>query len=217
MIYTLTTWVMPLMLAIIVHEVAHGLIARKLGDDTAYRAGRLTLNPLPHIDPIGSILLPILCWLSHSGIMFGWAKPVPVNFNRLNHPKRDMGLVAGAGPLANLLLAILLVIIGRFALELLPQGNFLKWLLLNIENGVGVSLVIGTFNLLPILPLDGGRILVSILPTKYAIKYQSTEKYGFFVLFGVILLSQISGINIIGWFIKTLWPLFAGIVELFMK
>ena len=217
MIYTLTTWIIPLMLAIIVHEVAHGLVARKLGDDTAARAGRLTLNPLPHVDLVGSILLPLLCWLSHSGFMFGWAKPVPVNFNRLNRPKCDMGLVAVAGPVANLLLAILFVIIGRFAVELLPQGTFLQWIMENIQNGVVVSLVIGIFNLLPILPLDGGRILVSILPTKYAIKYQSTEKYGFFVLIGVILLSQVSRINVIGWFIGTLWPLFAGIVELFMK
>ena len=217
MIYTLTTWVIPLLLAMIVHEVAHGLIARKLGDNTAEREGRLTLNPLPHIDPIGSILLPLLCWLSHSGIMFGWAKPVPVNFSRLNRPKRDMGLVAVAGPLANLLLAILFVIIGRFAVELLPQGIVLRWIMENIQSGVAISLVIGIFNLLPILPLDGGRILVSILPLKYAIKYQSTEKYGFFVLIGVILLSQVSGINVIGWFIGTLWPLFAGIVELFMK
>ena len=217
MIYTLTTWIIPLLLVIIVHEVAHGLVAMKLGDDTAYRQGRLTLNPLPHIDLIGSILLPLLCWLSHSGFMFGWAKPVPVNFNRLNRPKRDMGLVAGAGPLANLLLAILFVIIGRFGIELLPKGAFFSWFMANIENGIAFSLVIGIFNLLPILPLDGGRILVSVLPLKYAIKFQSTEKYGFFVLIGVILLSQVSGINVIGWFIGTLWPLFYGIVELFMK
>ena len=217
MIYTLTTWIIPLMLAIIVHEVAHGLVARKLGDDTAARAGRLTLNPLPHVDLVGSILLPLLCWLSHSGFMFGWAKPVPVNFNRLNRPKRDMGLVSVAGPVANLLLAILFVIIGRFAVELLPRGTFLQWIMENIQNGVVISLVIGIFNLLPILPLDGGRILVSILPREYAIKYQSTEKYGFFVLIGVILLSQISGINVIGWFIGTLWPFFFGVVELFMK
>jgi len=216
-IETLTTWVIPLLLVIIVHEVAHGFVAMKLGDDTAYREGRLTLNPLPHIDLIGSILLPLLCWLSHSGFMFGWAKPVPVNFNRLNRPKRDMGLVAVAGPIANLLLSILFVIIGRFGIELLPRGNFFNWFMTNIQNGIAFSLVIGIFNLLPILPLDGGRILVSVLPLKYAIKYQSTEKYGFFVLIGVILLSQVSGINIIGWFIGTLWPLFYGIVELFMK
>ena len=217
MIYTLTTWVIPLLLTMIAHEVAHGLVARKLGDDTAWREGRLTLNPLPHIDLIGSILLPLILWLTHAGIMFGWAKPVPINFNRLNKPKRDMGLVAGAGPMANLLLAILFVIIGRFAVELLPEGNFLNWFMVNIQHGVMLSLVIGIFNLLPILPLDGGRILVSVLPIKWAILYQSTEKYGFFILIGVILLSQVSGINVIGWFIGTLWPLFAGIVELFMK
>ena len=216
MIYTLTTWIIPLLLTMIVHEIGHGFVAMKLGDKTALNAGRLTLNPLPHIDPIGSILLPLLCWVSHSGFMFGWAKPVPVNFNRLNNPKRDMGLVAAAGPFANLLLAILFVIIGRFGMELLPDGSFFNWFMENIRNGIMLSLVIGIFNLFPILPLDGGRILVSVLPPNLAIRYQSTEKYGFFILIGVILLSQVSGINVIGWFIGTLYPLFANIVSWFM-
>ena len=127
-----------------------------------------------------------------------------------------MGLVAAAGPLSNLLLAILFVIIGRIGLETLPDGLFLDWLVANLRNGISLSLIIGIFNLLPILPLDGGRILVSLLPLRYAIKYQSTEKYGFFILIGVILLSQVSGINIIGWFVGTLYPLFAKIVSLFM-
>ena len=209
MIYTLTTWIIPLILCMIIHEIAHGFLAMKLGDDTAWRQGRLTLNPLPHIDPIGSILLPLLCWLTHSGFMFGWAKPVPVNFNRLKNPKRDMGLVALAGPVANVLLAILFVIIGRFVIELLPRGYFSEWMMSNIQNGIMLSLVIGIF------PLDGGRILVSVLPLKYAIRYQATEKYGFFILIGVLLFSQISGVNVIGWFIGTLWPFFAGIVSLF--
>lgn len=216
MIYTLTTWIIPLLLAMIVHEVAHGFVALKLGDRTALNAGRLTLNPLPHIDPIGSLLIPLLMLVTHAGFLFGWAKPVPVNFNRLNHPKRDMGLVAAAGPFSNLLLAILFVIVGRFCIELLPEGALLSWLMENIRNGIMLSLIIGIFNLLPILPLDGGRILVSILPEKYAIRYQSTEKYGFFILIGVILLSQVSGINVIGWFIGTLYPLFANIVSWFM-
>ena len=215
MIYTLTTWIIPLILCMIIHEIAHGLVAMKLGDDTAWRQGRLTLNPLPHIDPIGSILLPLLCWLTHSGFMFGWAKPVPVNFNRLKSPKRDMGLVALAGPVANVLLAILFVMIGRFITELLPRGYFSEWMMTNIQNGIMLSLVIGIFNLIPILPLDGGRILLSVLPLKYAIRYQTTEKYGFFILIGVLLFSQISGVNVIGWFIGTLWPFFAGIVSLF--
>ncbi|MBQ7413224.1 MAG: site-2 protease family protein [Alphaproteobacteria bacterium] len=191
-------------------------MALKLGDRTALEANRLTLNPIPHIDLIGSLLLPAFLFLSNAPILFGWAKPVPVNFNRLNHPKRDMGLVAAAGPLSNLLLAILFVIIGRIGLETLPDGLFLDWLVANLRNGISLSLIIGIFNLLPILPLDGGRILVSLLPLRYAIKYQSTEKYGFFILIGVILLSQVSGINIIGWFVGTLYPLFAKIVSLFM-
>ena len=216
MIYTLTTWIIPLLLCMIIHEISHGIAALKLGDSTALREGRLTMNPLPHIDLLGSIFLPLFCWLTHFPVLFGWAKPVPVNFARLNHPKRDMGLVAAAGPFSNLVLAILFVIVGRFASELLPSGRFLSWIMRNIRNGIGLSLVIGIFNLIPILPLDGGRILVSILPLKYAIRYQSTEKYGFFILIGVVLFSQVSGIDIIGWFIGTLYPFFAGIVSLFI-
>ena len=115
-----------------------------------------------------------------------------------------------------LLLAIFFVIVWRICSELIPPSSFLFWIRANIENGISLSLVIGIFNLLPILPLDGGRILVSLLPLKYAIRYQTTEKYGFFILIGVILLSQVSGINVIGWFIGTLYPLFGKIVSLFM-
>ena len=216
MIYTLTTWIIPLLLCMIIHEFAHGYVAMRLGDRTALEEGRLTLNPIPHIDPIGSILLPLLLLVTNAGFLFGWAKPVPVNFSRLNNPKRDMGLVAVAGPFSNLLLAIFFVIVWRICSELIPSGQFLLWIRENIQNGISLSLVIGIFNLLPILPLDGGRILVSILPLKYAIRYQETEKYGFFILIGVILLSQVSGIDVIGWFIGTLYPLFGKIVSLFM-
>lgn len=216
MIYTLTTWIIPLLLCMIIHEFAHGFVAMKLGDRTALEEGRLTLNPIPHIDPIGSILFPLLLLMTNTGLLFGWAKPVPVNFSRLNNPKRDMGLVAVAGPFSNLLLAIFFVIVWRICSELIPSGQFLLWIRENIQNGISLSLVIGIFNLLPILPLDGGRILVSLLPLKYAIRYQETEKYGFFVLISVILLSQVSGIDVIGWFIGTLYPLFGKIVSLFM-
>ena len=215
-IYSLTTWIIPLLLCMIVHEFAHGFAALKLGDRTALEEGRLTLNPLPHIDLMGSIIFPLMLWSMHSPFLIGWAKPVPVNFGKLDHPKRDMGLVAVAGPFSNLLLAIFFVICGRIVSELLPESTLRGWFMENISNGVSLSLVIGIFNLLPILPLDGGRILVSLLPIEYAIKYQRTEKYGFFVLIGVVLLSQVSGIDIIGWFIGTLWPFFAGIVSWFM-
>lgn len=216
MIYTLTTWIIPLLLCVIVHEVAHGVIALKLGDRTALNAGRLTLNPLPHFDPVGSFMIPGLLWLLHSPIMLGWAKPVPVNFGNLNHPKRDMGLVAVAGPLSNLILAIVFALVLKVCVFILPEGPMLLWLVKNLSNGIMMSLVLGIFNLLPILPLDGGRILVSVLPLKWAILYQKTEKYGFFILFGVISLSYVSGWNVIGWFIGTLYPVFVKIVSLFL-
>ena len=127
-----------------------------------------------------------------------------------------MGIVALAGPLSNLLLAICFAVIGKVVLLLLPDCFFSHWFAENIWHGIMLSLVIGIFNLIPILPLDGGRILLSVLPLKYAIRYQETEKYGFFILFGVLLLSQVSGMNIIGWFIGTLYPFFLNIVSLFI-
>ena len=139
MIYTLTTWIIPLLLCMIIHEFAHGYVAMRLGDRTAYDEGRLTLNPIPHIDPIGSILFPLLLFTVNSGMVFGWAKPVPVNFSRLNHPKRDMGLVAAAGPFSNLLLAIFFVIVWRICSELIPPSSFLLWLKAHIENGISLS------------------------------------------------------------------------------
>lgn len=216
-IYSLTTWIIPLLLCMIIHEVSHGIAALKLGDKTALYSGRLTLNPIPHIDIYGSILIPVFLLATGSPFLFGWAKPVPVSVSNLNHPKRDMGLVAAAGPLSNLILAILFVIVGRFGIALIPETNRLfPWFILNIYHGVTLSLVIGIFNLLPILPLDGGRILLSILPLKYAVRYQETEKYGFFILLGVLFILPMLGINITGWFVGTLYPFFLSIVKLFM-
>ena len=129
-IYTLTTWIIPLLLCIILHEVAHGYVAYKLGDKTAWLLGRLNLNPARHFDPIGSALVPGLLWLSGSPVLFGWAKPVPVDFNRLNHPKRDMGLVALAGPMANVLLAVAFVLFARLAILVLPSDASLTlWII----------------------------------------------------------------------------------------
>lgn len=216
-IYTLTTWVVPLLLCMMVHEVAHGLVAYKLGDKTAYYAGRLNFNPLNHLDPIGSLLLPGLLLLLRSPILFGWAKPVPVDFRNLNHPKRDMGLVAAAGPISNLLLAIAFALVGRLLLWGLPLGgHFTHWMIENIRNGIGLSLALGIFNLLPILPLDGGRIVCSLLPVKYSVLYQQTEKYGFLILLGLLFVLPLFGIDIVRWFIGTLYPLFLRLVYLFM-
>ena len=216
-IYTLTTWIIPLLLCIILHEVAHGYVAYKLGDKTAWLLGRLNLNPARHFDPIGSALVPGLLWLSGSPILFGWAKPVPVDFNRLNHPKRDMGLVALAGPMANVLLAIVFVLFARLILFVLPQEALItQWLMENVRNGVSFSLFLACFNLLPILPLDGGRVLSALLPRNLSNKYQESEKYGLFVLIGVLFILPMLGIDVVRWFVGTLYPFFARLLNIFM-
>ncbi len=215
-IYTVTTWIFPLMFTIVLHEVAHGFVAYQLGDTTAKRAGRLTLNPINHIDPVGTIAMPIILLLIHSPIMFGWAKPVPVNFNALDNPKRDMGIVALAGPVANFVIAILFAIVGKFLLMVLPTDSAIAiWIYDNMVNGILISLVIGIFNLFPVLPLDGGRIIVSILPQKYSQEFQKTERYGFLVLIGLIFILPSFGIQPISWFIYTLLPYFLDMIAMF--
>ena len=217
MIYTLTTWIIPLYLCIILHEVAHGFVALKLGDKTAWLLGRLNLNPVKHFDPIGCVVVPLILWLMKSPILFGWAKPVPVDFSRFNNPKRDTGLVAAAGPLANLLLAVVFALLGKGILYLLPHDLSLTiWLVQNIKNGITFSLVLACFNLLPILPMDGGRLLWAILPKKYASMYAETEKYGLFVLIGVLFLLPMLGLDVVSWFIGTLYPVLAQFVNMFV-
>lgn len=214
-IYTATTWVIPLLLCVILHEVAHGWMAMKLGDYTAKVTGRLTLNPKEHIDPIGSLLVPGVLLLVQAPFLFGWAKPVPVDYRNLHHPKRDMGLVAAAGPAANILLAVLFVL-SAHVFKFLPDGQMKLWVFQNLGNGIGLSLILAIFNLIPILPLDGGRILSSLLPLKLSIEYQKTEAYGFYVLLGLLIIGPIINLDIVGWFINVLYPLFAGILRLFM-
>lgn len=215
MIYTLTTWVMPLLLSVMLHEIAHGWVAMKLGDYTAKVTGRLTLNPKEHVDPVGSLLVPGFLLVMNAPFLFGWAKPVPVDYRNLHHPKRDMGLVAAAGPAANILLAIVFILMAH-VLVLLPEGQMKIWAFQNLQNGVALSIALAIFNLLPILPLDGGRIVSSLLPVRYSIEYQKTERYGFFILIGLLFIGPMIGINIIGWFVNTLYPLFIGLLSLFM-
>ncbi len=217
-VYTITTWILPFLLCLVVHEFGHGWAAYALGDKTAKQRGRLTFNPKKHIDPIGTILVPgLLFLLPYQAFLFGWAKPVPIAFSHLRHPKRDMGLVAAAGPVANLLLAVVFVLIGRFIVFFLPVSSpITQWCWLNLQNGIALSLMLCIFNLIPILPLDGGRILASLLPGQYSLKYQRTEKYGFFILLGIVFVLPILGIDIAAWFIHTLWPFFARLVYLFV-
>jgi len=180
LIQTIALTAIPVLFAITLHEAAHGFVARLLGDPTAAQAGRITLNPIKHIDPVGTILVPLGILLfskmmGSPGMLFGWAKPVPVDFGRLRRPKRDMLWVALAGPAANLLMAILWALSLRLFVEAGGQEPF--WLRMAVV-GVQINLVLMALNLLPILPLDGGRILVSLLPHRLAWSYSRMEPYG---------------------------------------
>lgn len=188
--------ILPLLFAIVIHEVAHGWIAKQLGDPTAKMLGRLTLNPIKHIDPIGTIVVPLIL-LVMGGFIFGWAKPVPVTWANLKNPKRDMALVAVAGPAANLLMALFWALVAKIGLTL---GSDVAWLAtpLTLMGIVGVTfnLILMVLNLLPILPLDGGRIVESLLPGSLSYQFSKLEPYGFILLL-VLLVSGLLG-NVLG-------------------
>ncbi len=179
--------IIPLLLAIVVHEVAHGWVARQLGDDTAYLMGRLTLNPLKHIDPIGTILVPLVLLLT-VGFAFGWAKPVPVNFNNLRNRRRDTIFVAAAGPLANLLMAIAWALIAKLA-SLLPDNIAMLTspLILMSMFGMIINAILMVFNLIPIPPTDGGRIVTNLLPPRLGYQLSRIEPYGFLIILALLL------------------------------
>lgn len=196
LIQTLAISILPVVLAITLHEAAHGYAALRLGDDTAARAGRITLNPLRHIDPWGTVALPLLLVVLTGGkFLFGYAKPVPVNFGRLFNPKRDMLWVAFAGPFSNLVQAVLWAIALKLT-WLSPVTDYTAAMATMSQVGITVNLVLMVLNLLPLPPLDGGRILVSVLPEPLAWKVASVERYGFVILLALLLtgiLGQILG------------------------
>lgn len=201
LIQKISIYALPVIFAITVHEAAHGYAARYFGDLTAHHLGRITLNPIKHIDPIGTILVPMLAMLL-GGVLFGWAKPVPVNFGKLNNPKKDMLWVAAAGPFSNLLMAIFWALMLNFSSL---AGQFALPLSLMAQAGVLINIVLMVLNLLPIPPLDGGRIAVSLLPNHLAYQFSKLERYGFFILIGLLMTGLLS---------KILNPLVLGFVAL---
>jgi len=190
-IYQVTTWIIPVLVAITFHEAAHGFAAHLLGDDTAWRLGRVSFNPLKHIDPVGTILLPGILRLVHSPFLFGYAKPVPVNFRALRNPRRDMVLVAAAGPAMNIALAVVAALLFHLVGYLPP--TLAPWVTENLKNGLIINVVLAVFNLFPIPPLDGGRILVGILPKAMAAPVARLEPYGIAILLGVLIVLPLLG------------------------
>ncbi|MFQ5347082.1 MAG: site-2 protease family protein [Rhodothalassiaceae bacterium] len=182
---TVAVWALPVLLAVTFHEAAHGFVAYRLGDDTAARAGRLTLNPFAHVDPFGTVLLPLLLILI-GGIAFGYARPVPVNGARLHHPRRDMIWVALTGPGANLLLAVLAAML--LPLASMTGEGFGGWAVRMLHVMVFFNCVIAIFNMLPVPPLDGGRVLLGLLPPPLARRYARLEPVGLFLLIGILFL-----------------------------
>lgn len=202
-LYLASTWVLPALLAITLHEAAHGYAAKALGDPTAARAGRLSLNPLRHVDPFGTVVLPALLLFGGAPFLFGYAKPVPVDMRRLGRPRRDMALVAAAGPAMNLALAVAAALVfGRVSGA---EAGAATWVADNMRNAIILNLTLAAFNMIPLPPLDGGRVAVGVLPPRWARPLARLEPKGMLILIGLIVLLPLIGmqvgrdLNVLAW------------------
>ncbi len=204
-LHTASVWILPILLAITLHEAAHGYVALRFGDDTAQRQGRVSFNPIKHVDPMGTILIPAMLLLAQAPFLFGYAKPVPVNFAALNNPRRDMVWVALAGPATNIALAVVSALLLHGAVEL-PR-TFAMWSVVNLQNSILINLVLAVFNMVPLPPLDGGRVAVGLLPDSLARPLARLERWGLWIIVGALFILPYLGrrlgmdLNIFSWLI----------------
>ena len=216
-VYQIAIWLIPLILAIVFHEVAHGYVAYLLGDRTASERGRLTLNPIRHVDPLGTLIVPMMLAIAHAPI-FGWAKPVPVTTSGMRHPRLDMALVAMAGPASNLVLGFLAAI--AFSLFMTSQGGFvppgaLRFVAENLHNFLLINVFLAIFNMIPLPPFDGGHVVAAVLPAPLAVHYARLGRYGFLImLFLLVVLPTVApGANVIA---RVIGPVADGVTGLFL-